>query len=162
MSRTTPRSIGMRLLAAVLAATGLVLVSSGLASVRADAAARAAPKITLAVKASPVMSFAPAKIRFVGELKGGPNDNEELYCPSVEWDWNDGTTSESSADCEPYQAGKSQIPRRFTIEHEYTMPGVYRVQLKLKKKSRVIISSSVHVEVNGEPGSPHGLSAPSC
>ncbi len=114
------------------------------------------PKLSLTVKASPVMSFVPAKIRFVGELKGGRNDDEDLYCPTVEWDWSDGTSSESSADCEPYEAGKSQIPRRFTTEHEYKIPGAYRVQLRLKKKSRVVISASVHVEVNGGLVARHG------
>ncbi len=122
----------------------------------AAATAQREPKLSLTVKASPVMSFAPSKIRFVGELKGGRNDNEELYCPEVEWDWNDGTTSESSADCEPYERGKSQIPRRFTIEHEYKVPGEYRVVLRLKKKSRTIISASAHVEVNGVSLPQHG------
>jgi len=101
----------------------------------------------LSIKATPMISFAPSKIRFVAELKGGSNDYEDLYCPTVEWDWNDDTTSESTADCEPYRAGTSQIPRRFTIVHEYKMSGNYRVRIRLKKKTRVIISADVLVQV---------------
>jgi len=105
-------------------------------------------KPTLELKASPMMSFTPAKIRFVAEVKGGPNDFEDLYCPTVEWDWNDDTTSESSVDCEPYQPGKSEIPRRFTVEHVFKVAGLYRVKIRLKRKARVILFADVQVQVN--------------
>ena len=42
-----------------------------------------------------------------------PTTTTEFYCPGIEWDWGDGTESESSEDCEPYQAGVSTIKRRF-------------------------------------------------
>ena len=105
-------------------------------------------KASLTLKANPMMSFTPAKIRFVAELKGGSNDTQELYCPTIEWDWNDDTTSEVTVDCEPYLAGKTQITRRFTTEHEYKFPGAYRVQIRLKRKNRVIISGSVLIQVS--------------
>jgi hypothetical protein len=94
-----------------------------------------------------MMAFAPAKIRFVAEVKGGPNDNRDLYCAAVEWVWDDDTTSESSADCEPYEAGKSTIRRRFTADHEYRFAGIYRPQIRLKQKSKVVLSRTVEVEV---------------
>ena len=75
------------------------------------------PKLTL--KAQPVISMSPAKVTLRAELVGGANDYEEYYCPTVEWDWGDGTQSESTADCEPYEAGKSEIKRRFTVEHVF-------------------------------------------
>lgn len=144
-------------LGAVFVAVGCALVAGSTAPARPAVPAGGEPKKpTLTVKATPVMSFTPAKIRFVAEVKGGPNDYEDLYCPTVEWDWNDDTTSESSADCEPYRAGTSVIPRRFTIEHVYKLAGNYRVQIRLKKKSRVVLSATVQVQVSPgarDPGS---------
>src|SRR3977135_2010724 len=72
------------------------------------------PKLTL--KAQPVISMSPSKVTLRAELVGGANDYEEYYCPTVEWDWGDGTQSESTIDCEPFQAGKSEIKRRYTAE----------------------------------------------
>ena len=136
-------------LGAVLLAVGCALVAASTATARPSAREAAKPqKPTLTLKATPIMSFTPAKIHFVAELKGGPDDEEDLYCPSVEWDWNDDTTSESSADCEPYQAGKSQIRRRFTVDHVYRLAGNYRVQIRLKKRSRVVLSANVFVQVS--------------
>jgi hypothetical protein len=144
--RTT---IAIHPLGAALLAIGCALVAASTTTAQSsarDAAKQQRPTLTL--KATPIMSFAPAKIHFVAEIKGGPNDDEDLYCPSVEWDWNDDTTSESSADCEPYRAGKSEIRRRFTSDHVYRLGGTYRVQIRLKKKSRVVMTANVFVQVS--------------
>jgi hypothetical protein len=155
-----PATLSTRLIGATLLTVACALGADPTAAVRpAGQEASQAKKPTLALKATPMMSFTPAKIRFVAEVKGGPNDYEDLYCPSVEWDWNDDTTSESTADCEPYQAGKSEIPRRFTIEHVYKVAGTYRVQIRLKKKSRVVMSANVFVQVSPGVRDP-GLSVP--
>src|SRR5215471_5889932 len=76
-------------------------------------------KPKLALKAQPVIAMSPARIVLTAELVGGANDYEEYYCPTVEWDWGDGTQSESTNDCAPYEEGKSEIKRRFTIEHVF-------------------------------------------
>ena len=102
------------------------------------------PKLTL--KAQPVISMSPSKVTLRAELVGGANDYEEYYCPTVEWDWGDGTTSESSSDCEPYEAGKSEIRRRYTVEHVFRA-GNYRVALRLKKRDKMVTSATVMVEV---------------
>src|SRR5712692_6696918 len=78
------------------------------------------PKVSL--KAQPVVAMSPARVVLTAELTGGANDFEEFYCPAIEWDWGDDTRSESSSDCEPYEAGKSEIRRRFTVEHIYKRP----------------------------------------
>src|SRR5207249_4134495 len=57
------------------------------------------PKMTL--KAQPVIGIAPARVVLTAELVGGANDYEDFYCPTIEWEWGDGTRSESSADCAP-------------------------------------------------------------
>jgi hypothetical protein len=39
-----------------------------------------------------------------------------FYCAAVEWDWGDLTESEESNECEPYEAGVSDVQRRFSAE----------------------------------------------
>jgi hypothetical protein len=102
------------------------------------------PKITL--KAQPIISMAPSKVTLRAELVGGANDYEEFYCPTIEWDWDDGTMSESTSDCEPYQAGKSEIKRRFTVEHVFRA-GVYRVMFKLKRRDKGVGFATVNIQV---------------
>ena len=102
------------------------------------------PKLTL--KAQPVIAMSPARIVLTAELLGGPNDFEEFYCPTVEWDWGDGTHSESTADCEPYEAGKSEIKRRFTVQHVFRA-GVYKVMLRLKRRDKALTAATVNIQV---------------
>ena len=107
-------------------------------------------KASLNLKASPTIVFSPARVVVSAELKGGAEDNEELYCPSLEWDWGDGTRSESNSDCEPFEAGKSTIQRRFTASHSFNIAGNYRVQLRLKRGSKTVLGG--HVSVQVKPG----------
>jgi hypothetical protein len=109
----------------------------------------------LSVKATPNVSFAPARVKAVAELKGGPNDYEEYYCAGVEWDWGDGTTSGSSTDCEPYEAGKSEIQRRFFKDHEFHQSGNYRIQVRLMRKNKALAAAAVTIQVR--PGLRDGI-----
>ena len=104
------------------------------------------PKITL--KAQPMISMSPSKVTLRAELVGGSNDYEEFYCASVEWDWGDGTQSESSVDCEPYEAGKSEIKRRYSVEHLFRA-GHYQVAFRLKRKDKVLMQVTTTVQVQG-------------
>ena len=104
---------------------------------------------TLTLRASPRVAFAPASILFVGQVRGGPDDNEELYCASIEWDWGDDTRSESTPDCEPYESGTSEIRRRFSVRHTYDYGGRYEVRLHLKQRADTIISARTNVQVRG-------------
>jgi hypothetical protein len=104
------------------------------------------PKLTL--KAQPIISMAPSKVTLRAELVGGANDYEEFYCPTVEWDWDDGTMSESTSDCEPYEAGKSEIKRRFTVEHVFRA-GYYHVAFRLKRRDKAIAAATTTVQVQG-------------
>ena len=103
------------------------------------------PKLT--VKANPSMAISPARVVASADINGGPDDFEEFYCAAVEWDWGDDTRSNSSADCEPYEAGKSAIKRRFTADHVYRTAGEYRIQFRLKKKNKSVASASTSVKV---------------
>ena|SRR5689334_12383865 len=102
------------------------------------------PKLTL--KAQPVIAMSPARVVLTAELVGGPNDYEEYYCPTVEWDWGDGTQSESTNDCAPYEAGKSEIKRRFTVEHVFRA-GMFRVSFKLKRREKAVAFATVNIQV---------------
>jgi hypothetical protein len=105
------------------------------------------PRLTL--KAQPTVAIAPARVVLQAELAGGANDFEEYYCPTVDWDWGDGTESESTSDCQPYQAGKTEIKRRFTVEHVFRA-GSHHISFRLKRNDKVLTSASVSIQV--QPG----------
>ena len=124
---------------ATAAALGVALTSA--------AAAKEEKKASISLKASPSISFSPARIVVTAEVKGGPNDAEELYCASVEWIWGDDTRSESKTDCEPYEAGRSEIKRRYTLDHTYQTGGNYRVEFYLKQKNKRVLGGRTTVSV---------------
>jgi hypothetical protein len=106
------------------------------------------PKVTL--RAQPMVAVAPARIVLTAELTGGSDDFEDYYCPSVEWEWGDDTKSEALVDCDPYEAGKSQIKRRYTIQHQFRRPGAFKVYFHLKRKDKTVASASATVQI--QPG----------
>jgi len=105
------------------------------------------PKITL--KAQPLIAMAPARVVLTAELVGGDDDFEDFYCPAIEWEWGDGTKSESSSDCAQYEPGKSEIKRRFTVEHMFRLgrPNGYRVTVHLKRRDKSVGAATVNVQV---------------
>jgi hypothetical protein len=105
------------------------------------------PKPTISVRSNPVMGFSPARVVLTAEVRGGPDDYEEFYCATVEWDWGDDTRSESREDCEPYVAGKSEIRRRFTVDHVFNNAGEFRVEFRLKQKNKIVGRGNVDVKV---------------
>jgi hypothetical protein len=109
-------------------------------------------KPSLSLKATPAVSFAPARIVVVAEVKGGSNDYEDFYCPSTEWEWGDLTTSTAETDCEPYEAGKSEIRRRYTVEHQFKNPGGFKIVLRLKKGTKVVATANTMVQVRAGLG----------
>lgn len=107
------------------------------------------PKVTL--RAQPVVSISPSKVTLRAEITGGANDYEEFYCPTIEWDWGDGTQSESTSDCEPYEAGKSEIKRRFTVEHVFRA-GSHQIAFRLKRRNKAIAMATTTIQVQGNGG----------
>jgi len=103
------------------------------------------PRITL--RAQPVVAVSPARVVLTAELVGGADDFQEFYCPTVEWAWGDDTVSESTVDCDPYEAGKSQIKRRFTVEHIFRRAGVYKIYFHMKRKDKMLGSATVTVQI---------------
>ena len=101
---------------------------------------------TLKLTARPPIGMSPARVVLTADVNGGPNDAEDFYCPTIEWDWGDGTKSESMSDCDPYEPGKSEIRRRFTTDHVFRA-GNYRVALRLKKRDKLVASATVLIEI---------------
>jgi hypothetical protein len=107
-------------------------------------------RASLVVKATPVVAFSPARIVVSAELRGGSDTDAELYCPELEWDWDDGTRSSATQDCEPFEAGKSTISRRFRGTHTYTTAGNYRLMLRLKRGNKSVVAGNAMVQI--KPG----------
>ena len=102
------------------------------------------PKVS--VKANPSMGMSPVRVVVTADVTGGSSE-EDLYCPSVEWEWGDDTKSTDSADCDPYVAGKTEVKRRFTADHTYRTSGEYQVQFRLKKKDKIVGAGNTLVRV---------------
>ena len=146
--RLTARAVRLAL---VICTLGGVLASGVHAASGSDGASVSGrpddKKPKLSVRASPSVAFSPARVVVTGEIKGGPSDYEEFYCASVEWDWGDDTTSESSYDCDPYEPGKSELRRRFVSEHVYRTSGSYQIEFRLKKKNKTVAAVRTNIQV---------------
>jgi hypothetical protein len=110
---------------------------------------------SISIKANPASGFSPLKVVVSAELKGGADDYEEFYCPTVEWTWGDDTKAESTADCEPYESGKSAIKRRYTVSRVFHTGGEFKVEFRLKQKQKVVGSGSTTIQVR--PGVRDGM-----
>jgi hypothetical protein len=138
------------------AAAFALVLSTGLAAAQNDRSSKddesKRPKIRLRVQ--PQVAIAPARVTLTAELTGGSDDFAEYYCPAIEWEWGDDTSSESTSDCEPYEAGKSQIKRRYTVQHEFRRAGTYKIYIHLKAKERILGSGTTSLQV--QPGLGNG------
>lgn len=134
-----------------LVIAGLLLVVASPVAATSEQDNGKKPSLTLRVR--PQIAIAPARIVVTADLRDGRDDDQDLYCASVEWEWGDGTRSTSASDCDPYEAGKSQIRRRYVAEKTLREPGRHQVRLFLKQGNRIVLSGSVFVEVrSGLPG----------
>jgi hypothetical protein len=125
-------------------ATALALTTGVAVDAQRDSADR---KPSLSLRATPPVGFSPLRVRVVVDVRGGSDDYADFYCPAIEWDWGDGTVSESSEDCDPYEAGKSTIRRRFSAEHVFRQSGTFQVFFRLKQNDKTIAASSANIQV---------------
>lgn len=132
-------------LALVILTLGVSLVADALQKEKEPKEGDRRPKLQL--RAQPTIGVSPARVVLTGELQGGANDFQEYYCASVEWEWGDDTHSESNADCEPFEPGKSEIKRRFVTEHVFQRAGMYKVSIRLKQRDRQVAFASVNVQI---------------
>jgi hypothetical protein len=104
------------------------------------------------LRVTPPVGFTPLRVRAAVELRDGSDDYADFYCAGVEWDWGDGTISENSSDCDPYEAGKSTIRRTFSADHVFRQAGQYRIVFKLKQKTRQVAAVNATVQVRSGGG----------
>ena len=124
----------------VVAAVGLALLAAIPASAAEKKVENKGTRVSL--RASPRVAAAPATVVFNVELTGG-EDGEGLYCPVLEWEWGDGTNSEEEEECPPFEAGHTQVQRRFTTSHEYRDRANPRVTVTVRKGDRVLGKDAV-------------------
>jgi len=108
-----------------------------------------AKRPSLSLKAIPGTGMVPVRISATAEFKGGDDDFQDYYCPAFEWNWGDGTVSEQSSDCEPYESGTSLIRRRYTGSHTYKRAGAFRIVFRLKHRDKVLTSQTTIVRLLG-------------
>jgi hypothetical protein len=116
-------------------------------------------KPSITVRASPSAGFSPLRVLVSAEIKGGADDFADFYCPTVEWVWGDDTRAESTADCDPYEAGKSEIKRRYSVSRIFPTAGNFKIEFRLKQKDKVVGAGSTTIQVRpgvrdggGDPG----------
>src|SRR5688572_5714536 len=72
--------------------TCLAITITGLAvDAQRDTKSNENPRPKLSLKAQPNVGIAPQRIMLTAELTGGANDFQDYYCPTILWDWADGT-----------------------------------------------------------------------
>ena len=108
------------------------------------------PKATLRV--NPSLVLLPARVVATAELTEGADDFQDYYCPTIEWVWGDETQKESGEDCDPYEAGKSEIRRRYSADHNYRLdpmggPASYDVIFRMKKGSKTVLTLRQTIKV---------------
>lgn len=71
---------------------------------------------------------------------------EDYYCLEEVWDWDDDTESVYEPDCDPYEPG-ADIETYFFGSHRFSLPGTYRVWLRLQRSGETVIAGNVMVRI---------------
>ncbi len=99
----------------------------------------------LKLSASPRIGNVPAKIQFHAFIEGGRDDDPSLYCPDVEWDFQDAVFRDTR-DCPEYEEG-TRIQRAYETAHTFETVGVYQVEVRLIRRERVVLKGNIEVRV---------------
>ena len=103
------------------------------------------PRLVLTIDRQ--VGLAPMRVSLSADLVGGADDDEEFYCPTIEWNWDDDTESASTFDCPSYQPGVTTIRRHFPVEHIFNETGDYHVSVQLIRRARELASADAEVSV---------------
>ena len=68
----------------------------------------------------------PLTVNLVAEIIGGPDNNPDLYCKCLQWDFGDGQGGGICQACAP-QSPDWTVPRRFGQTHTYEVAGTYEI-----------------------------------
>lgn len=136
-----------RLALALVCASGFVFSGVAVASDTPASRNDKQKKPSVSVRTSPQTGFSPLRVVATAELRGGSDDYQDFYCPIIEWEWGDGTRTEQRVDCDPYEAGKSEVKRRYTVERRFEFAGEYRVIFRLKQNNKVVGSGQTLLRI---------------
>lgn len=114
-----------------------------------DLSGRAQEEPDFRLRSTTNVAFAPAEVLFVAELRGGDDDYRDLYCVTIEWDWDDETRSETTPDCDPYEPGVSKIRRRYSTRHRFDYGGRYQIRVHLKQRDDIVATANTTIEIRG-------------
>ena len=76
----------------------------------------------------------------------GAENPEDYYCLEEVWDWDDDPESVYEPDCDPWQPG-AEIETFFSNSHRFSLPGTYRVWLRLQRNGETVIAGNVNVRI---------------
>jgi hypothetical protein len=110
----------------------------------------------VSVRTSPQSGFSPLRVVATAELRGGSDDYKAFYCPAIEWEWGDGTRTEQRVDCDPYEAGTSEVKRRYTVERLFHSAGDYKVIFRMKQNNKVVGSGQTLLRIRPGVRDPGG------
>jgi hypothetical protein len=113
-------------------------------------------KPSVSVRTSPQSGFSPLRVVATAELRGGSDDYQDFYCPSIEWEWGDGTRTEQRVDCDPYEAGSSEVKRRYSVERLFHSAGDFRVIFRMKQNNKVVGSGQTLLRIRPGVRDPGG------
>jgi hypothetical protein len=139
---------GWRTIVALVCAAGLSTAMPLAAAGQTPASNDDKPKKpSVSVRTSPQSGFSPLRIVATAELRGGSDDYQDFYCPVIEWEWGDGTRTEQRVDCDPYEAGTSEVKRRYTVERLFHTAGDYKVIFRMKQSNKVVGSGQTLLRI---------------
>jgi PKD repeat protein len=127
--------------ATMAAMISVIVVTSGFSAEKSR-------KPRLELRASPRMAFSPVNVLLTAELTGG-DEHEDLHCPAIHWDWDDGAKSSQESDCDPMESGGT-LERRYTAHHAYRQAGTYNVKITMMRANRTVAVASTTINV--KPG----------
>jgi hypothetical protein len=113
--------------------------------VAADKPSTKPQRPVLTLRAKPGAAMPPVNVLFVAELQGG-DEVEDLYCPEIHWDFDNGRRSSSQSDCDPFDE-TSILERRFLVRQKYMVPGEYTAILTLRRAGVVVAQAAATVSV---------------
>ena len=115
-------------------------------SVRPDSGF-AADKPKLSLRGSPSTGTPDTVFVFRAVLAGG-EDNEDLYCLTTEWEWEEQADSSiDETECPPFTPGETKVERVFSEEQSFRRPGSHLVRVFVRKGEKQIASASTTVTV---------------
>lgn len=90
----------------------------------------------------PALGIAPLTVAFIARVEG---TEEELWCPEVRWEFEEGRSSARESDCQPYEDG-DRATKVYTARYTYRSPGEYRPRFEIRKGGKLLAAAVITVQ----------------